>query len=432
MAKHKYNRDAGFISPRLLLVVRCLTLIAFGVSAYLAYIAFTGSGVAGCGPDSGCDKVLQSRWSKWFGVPVSVFALLVYGALFALTFKLDKKTTPLAQRETWKFLIPISVLIIASVLWFAALQVFVIKQTCPFCMTVHAAGLIAAALLLWAAPIRNAPEKTWQAEKQVFIPPALVRRTVAIAVVAFAVFGAGQLLYRPRTFTQTTVASSGVTNKAARVFQIYNGMFKLDLDSVPVIGDSHAPQTIVSLFDYTCHHCRIMHWHLMEAHRTLSNELAIVSLPMPLDNHCNYTVRQTPAPHTNACEYAKLGLAVWRADREKQHLFDDWIFTPEKPPALPEAQQFAAKLVGSSQLAKALQDPWLPQQLMQGINIYATNYIHLGNGSMPQLIIGSQLTSRTFENVNELYRILQEQLGLRLNFAQPPFSPPQPRPPNSG
>jgi hypothetical protein len=185
----------------------------------------------------------------------------------------------------------------------------------------------------------------------------------------------------------------------------------------------------VSLFDYTCHHCRIMHWHLMEAHRTLSNQLAIVSLPMPLDNKCNSNVRQTPPPHTNACEYAKLGLAIWRADRKLQHAFDDWIFTPEKPPPLGSAQQFAAQLVGSNRLAKALQDPWVQQQLMQGINIYATNYVHLNNGSMPQLIIGSRLTSGTFGNVTEFYRILQEQLQFNVP-AQVPTS--QPKPPNSG
>lgn len=408
------DANSGLVSAGTLRAIRLFTLIAFGVSAYLAYVSFTGSSVAGCGPDSGCDKVLQSRWSKWFGVPVSVFALLAYGAVFALSFRLDRKVALLAQRETWKFLVPIAVLIVASVLWFAALQIFVIKQTCPFCMTVHAAGLIAAVLLLWAAPIRNAPEKTWQAEKQVFIPPALVRRTVAVAVAAFAIFAAGQLFYRPKTF----------------IFQFYEGKFQLDMDQVPVIGDPHAPHRIVSLFDYTCHHCRIMHWHLMEAHRMLSNRLAIVSLPMPLDNHCNYTVRKTPDAHTNACEYAKLGLAIWRANPEKQHLFDDWIFTPEKPPDLPEAREFASQLVGGDQLAKALQDPRLPRQLMQGINIYATNYLHLKNGAMPQLIVGQRLTTGTFANVNELYKILQEQLGL--NFAEPASAAPQPKPPNSG
>src|SRR5688572_33064532 len=128
MSKHSHDPNSGFVKPGILLLVRVCALVALAVSAYLAYVTFTGSAVAGCGPDTGCDKVLQSRWSKFFGLPVSVFAVLTYAALFALTFKLSRKVSPLAQRESWKFLLPLSVLIIASVLWFAALQVFVIKQ----------------------------------------------------------------------------------------------------------------------------------------------------------------------------------------------------------------------------------------------------------------------------------------------------------------
>jgi uncharacterized membrane protein len=419
------NQKPGFVSPGVLLAIRVFALVALGVSAYLAYVTFGGSAVAGCGPDSGCDKVLQSRWSKWFGVPVSLFAVLTYGALFALTFRLNRKITPLVQRGTWKFLLPLAALVIASVLWFAALQLFVLKQVCPYCMTVHGAGLIAAALLLWAAPLRNAPQKPWQAEKQVFVPPHLAARACTLALLAFAIFAAGQLLYRPKTFSETAV---GAATQKARMFSVYDGKFQFDLSQVPLIGAPEASNAIVSLFDYTCHHCRIMHWHLLEAHRNLSNQLAIVSLPMPLDNQCNYTVRQTPRPHTNACEFAKLGLAVWRANRNVHHVFDDWIFTPEHPPELPQARQFAAQLVGSNQLAQALQDPWIPQQLMQGVNLYATNFSYIPTGDMPQLLIGGRLTKGTFANVVELYRILNAQLGLKT----PESAAPQVKPPSSG
>ena len=117
-----------------------------------------------------------------------------------------------------------------------------------------------------------------------------------------------------------------------------------------------------------------MHWHLMEAMSHLSNELSIVSLPMPLDSKCNYTVRQTPTPHTNACEYAKIGLAIWRVNHRLQHQFDDWIFTPEETPPREAVHQYASALVGSNQLAQALQDSWVDTELQIGIRIYATNY----------------------------------------------------------
>src|SRR5881394_1496316 len=105
-------------------IIRLLLLCALAASAYLLYATFGASGVAGCGPESGCDKVLQSRWSHWFGIPGSAFSILVYGALFAMTLRFGPKAEPAAQRAAWRVIIPVVVLVIASVLWFASLQIF--------------------------------------------------------------------------------------------------------------------------------------------------------------------------------------------------------------------------------------------------------------------------------------------------------------------
>lgn len=380
-----------------MLPIRFFLAIALGVSLYLAYVGLSGSSIAGCGPESGCDKVLQSRWSRWFGIPVSIFSAVIYGALFLTTFRFGGKVEPATQRKTWRLIMPLVVLVIVSILWFAGLQWFVLKQMCPLCMTVHGAGIIAAALLLMAAPLRNAPDKPWQAEKQVFVPPRVAASLAIAGLAAFALFAGGQLIQKPKTYS----------------FQTYDGKFQFDLNDVPLIGNPKTTNTIVSLFDYTCHHCRIMHWHLMEAHQKLSNQLSIISLPNPLDSRCNSHIRITPPPHTNACDYARLGLAVWRANRKVHHQFDDWIFTPEHPPGLAESHQYAAKLVGSNQLARALQDEWVEKTLRQGVNIYSTNYLHLKNGHMPQLMIGTNLMGGTFGSTAELYRLLEKQLGLK-------------------
>ncbi|HTD87710.1 MAG TPA: vitamin K epoxide reductase family protein [Candidatus Binatia bacterium] len=377
--------------------IRLFLLIAVGVSAYLVYASLRGSGVAGCGPESGCDEVLQSRWSRWFGIPVSAFSVLVYGALLALTFRFGRKSDPTTERTTWRLIIPVAILAVLAVVYFAALQFFVLHRTCPFCMSVHASGLIAAVLILVAAPIREAPDKPWQAEKQVFVPPRSVATLSLMALAAFALFAGGQAMQKEKTYT----------------FKTYDGRFQFDLNDVPLIGSPRNTNAIISLFDYTCHHCRIMHGHLMEAHRKLSNQLSIISLPNPLDSHCNPNVRQTPPPHQQACDYAKLGLAVWRANRKMQHQFDDWIFDPEKPPPLEKARQYATDLVGSNQLARAMQDPWVEKTLNQAIALYSTNYIHLKMGNMPQLIIGTNILGGTFRDTAEMYKVFEKQLGIK-------------------
>ena len=137
-------------------------------------------------------------------------------------------------------------------------------------------------------------------------------------------------------------------------------------------------------------------------------------LANPLDGRCNPSVRKTPPAHLQACDYAKLGLAVWRANHEAQHQFDNWIFTPEQPPDLPQAQQYAMSLVGSNQLARALEDPWVERTLHRGIAVYSTNYIHLHIGNMPQLIVGTNIVGGTFADTAQMYKVFEQNLGVKV------------------
>src|SRR4029079_8972396 len=50
-----------------------------------------------------------------------------------------------------------------------------------------------------------------------------------------------------------------VPGPGSKAFQIYQGRFAFDLNEVPLIGSPTARGAIVSLFDYTCHHCRVTH-----------------------------------------------------------------------------------------------------------------------------------------------------------------------------
>jgi uncharacterized membrane protein len=404
------------LSPGWVFASRLLILAALLVDGYLMWVSLHGGAVAGCGPDSDCDKVLHSRWSSWFGIPVSAIAAPVYAMVFLATIRLGAKTPPLGQRQAWRILFPGAVLIAGAGLWFVWLQVFVIKSLCPYCLLAHTCGFAAALILLVGAPIHPAPEKPWQQENQVFVPPPLARKLFAAALAALALLAIGQTLYQPRTYAVNRVAASATTaaqSGTQRLFTIYDGQFQFNLDEVPLLGPPDAPHVMVSLFDYTCSLCRATHVFLNEARYTFSNQLAVVSLPMPMDSACNSAVKQTPRPHLNACEYAKLGLAVWRANRAAMMGFDEWMFAPLTPPPLSEARRFAAELVGTNELAKALQDNWVNEQLQQDVALYATNYLHLGNPNMPQLIMGTNLTGGKLNEVEDLYRLLENNLGLK-------------------
>lgn len=410
MSKASSSRQTA--APRLLLLLRLLLAGAAAISIYLAWASFGGNSVAGCGPDSGCDKVLGSRWSNWFGIPVSIPAILLYGLMLAATLRLTPRATPGQQRRAWTLLIPAAWAVLGAVVWFVSLQLFTIKAVCPFCMAAHACGLVAAVIVLASAPVRPAPEKPWQQEKEIYVVPKTAKAAALLALTSVGLLAGGQVAYQRAAFNVTSVAGGNLQGaEADRFLEIYQGRFRFNMNDVPLIGPPAAPKAIVSLFDYTCHHCQVMHGTLKQVQQRFSNELAIVSLPMPLDASCNYTVRRTPSAHTNACEYARLGLAVWRANRAVHPQFDDWLFEPKQPPELSAARQRAIELVGADKLSAALTNQWVEEHLQLGMSIYATNYYFAKQGSMPQLIVGTNLIGGTIA-ADDLFARLGTQLGL--------------------
>jgi uncharacterized membrane protein len=204
-----------------------------------------------------------------------------------------------------------------------------------------------------------------------------------------------------------------VERKGPRLVSLFDGAFQFNLDEVPVLGSPDAPYLMVSLFDYTCHHCRQLHPFLVEAQRRLGNQLAIISLPMPLSTNCNPVIRHFMRPHSNACDYARLGLAVWRTKREAAPQFDDWLFAPEKPVPVEQARQYAAQLVGTDQLGRALADEWITRQIHLDGYLFQTNQLKLGNGAMPQVIIGPVVSFGPLNSTQDLLRLLDQHLGLK-------------------
>src|ERR1700753_2351147 len=73
-----------------LICARALLVVALVAASYLALTSLMGGGVAGCGPESGCNQVLSSRWAYWLGLPVSLLALPIYTFLLFLSWTIQK------------------------------------------------------------------------------------------------------------------------------------------------------------------------------------------------------------------------------------------------------------------------------------------------------------------------------------------------------
>jgi len=435
-------------SMRWLAWVRLLLAGAVLGSGYLAWVAIHQGPVAGCGPGSGCEKVLQSRWAYWLDIPVSIPALVVYLALLGATAMIQRRLSAEGQRGLWVGIIGLAVIVAGAAAWFVGLQMFVIEAFCKFCLTTHACGLAASVLCLRHVPLAaDAQMSIWSSNPSMRGVPRKAMPGLAISGLAgVMVLVGGQLLVEkernlvkvfPRPVTHTAnplpAAASAVEKGdvkappapspilpnspnaqlvAPHLLSLYNRSFLLPLDDVPMIGPPGASNVIVNLFDYNCTHCRQLYPILVETQRRLGNELGIVCLPMPMDSRCNPFVPAKHPTFTNSCDYARLGLAVWRANRLAFPSFEERMFFSERLMPVDQAKAYAAQLVGTNNLESALTNQWIQQQILTACYLHYTNWQSTGGPAMPQLIIGEAISVGPLNSPNHLLVLLQKYLAL--------------------
>lgn len=143
-----------------------LSLIGLAVTAYLTWAASSGSGLQGCGVDSGCDAVLSSRWATLLGAPTSFWGLLAYGTLAALA---------VGRRAGWRWIATWTVAFVGVLysIYLTTVSVTLLGATCPYCLTSLA---IMTALLVVATVQRpvEMPGFTWRRVLLRTAPAALI------------------------------------------------------------------------------------------------------------------------------------------------------------------------------------------------------------------------------------------------------------------
>jgi len=192
--------------------LRGLSLTALLISGYLAGISLSQDvATAGCGGVGffDCESVLGSRWATWFGLPVGVPAVAVYAGILAAAILIDPRFSPVLRERAWQALILLAVPAAGAGLWFTGLLIFQSDATCPYCLGVHACGLVVAGLVLAGGPIGAAhAERQWvhalgatagarQAPAQVAVSARTALELGLVGVVGVAVLVLGQWLAPP-------------------------------------------------------------------------------------------------------------------------------------------------------------------------------------------------------------------------------------------
>lgn len=121
------------------------TFLGLGDTLFLAYEKFHGI-VPGCLVFNGCDKVLTSPLSEFYGVPLAYIGLVYYVYMLALAL--------LLAIDPYSKGLRLGTLVYATIglgfsIYFEWLQYFVIGAMCQYCAISAVVTLILFGLALW-------------------------------------------------------------------------------------------------------------------------------------------------------------------------------------------------------------------------------------------------------------------------------------------
>ena len=375
-----------------------LTFFALVLSSVMSWHYLADGSMAGCGGGSPCEEVLNSRWSMVAGIlPVSGLAMGVYLAMLVASLFIGQATEAPIRHMAWKVMLILAGSVAGSAIWFTIIQKWIIGNFCLYCMTTHITGLLLAALVIWRAVM--------EFDEHTAMPVIRPLQATGLAM-------SGLVLAGILPVTQVVLAPSAVYTGG----ESQDNLPAIDYHAVPMVGSPDALYVVTLLFDYQCSHCQKIHFMLDEAVRRYAGKLAFALCPAPLSTQCNPYIPRDADEFKNSCELAKIGLAVWEADKERFADFENWMFTFESGdrwiPRSPEtARTKAVELVGQAEFDAAWSDPWIVEYLQTSVRIYGQT-IRNGMGGIPKMIFGSRWIIPEPNNAEDLILILQKSLAV--------------------
>jgi uncharacterized membrane protein/glutaredoxin len=115
------------------------------LAGYMAWTAFGGESVKGCGIGSGCDIVLNSEWSKFLGMPTAFWGFLTYAALAGTAYvkRVDRH---------WQYAWGLSLFGLLYSAYLTTVALTVLDAACPYCLTSFGLMLATFILVAWQRP----------------------------------------------------------------------------------------------------------------------------------------------------------------------------------------------------------------------------------------------------------------------------------------
>jgi uncharacterized membrane protein len=418
-----------------------VALAGLGLTGYMAGVSVQGGVVAGCGAASGCDQALNSAWSHWLGVPVSLLAALVYLAVLLCAMQAMWMQGGRAERWAWTGMLALGSMLFGGAVWFVYLLEFHVKAICGYCVAAHLLGVVTAVLV--AVRVLQLRSGSAGSDRRL-VGRAQQCVAVVAAAVGIAVLIAGQMFWPARTYAVVDVSEVAGQSKVVgedgaghaedhemagklgslppmgRFYGELNGRrvvapefsdVVLEPGVVPTLGRGDATHLVVLLGDYTCNHCQAMHNLLRLVQRRYGDQIGIIVVNCPISSRCNPAMEGRGLDRPGACEYAKLALALWRSVPSTFTEFEDWVLGFEEAPPLDIGVKKVMELAGREKLEAALADPWVGEQLKRNVELAVPLIKHFR--TLPIVLIEGKMITGVPATPQEMYAILEQQLQLK-------------------
>ena len=133
-----------------------LTLVGLLVATYLWLYKIGVLGQLQCGTGS-CEVVQASRYAELFGLPVALYGVGGYAALFAVGLA-GLQPRFAADRRVARLSAALATVGFAFTLYLTAIELFVLHAICRWCMA--SAAIMTSVWLLSVAELRGMPSET--------------------------------------------------------------------------------------------------------------------------------------------------------------------------------------------------------------------------------------------------------------------------------
>ena len=284
------------------LIVAALSLIALAVSAYLFYehilvnYSYTeGLSVCSISEKINCAAAAKSSFSKFFGIPISLWGLGLYTLMIIWSLKIY------LNPKKYQFLSVISyTLFLGSVFYSVALGLIswlVIKAFCPFCVSLYFIN-ICIFLVLMSMTKGNISVK--KIVNSIFFQ-FNKKSTLTYLVVFIAIILAGLKYKNWWAFNHSNSV----------IFYNSHHSERIDLKKTNYLrfGNKEAKNRIDIFSDYQCRHCEKAHVKISQFLKEHPKQAVVYMHNFPLDETCN-PLRKGRNLHKDACQASRLSIAL--------------------------------------------------------------------------------------------------------------------------